>query len=80
MIRCCLCGRPLNPFEPYKRRNGRRNPLAPTLEHHQPLSQGGAVFQPAGPDDWAHRRCQDRQGAQLRNARAAHPDNNSRSW
>lgn len=77
VIRCCLCGRPLNPFEPWR---GGRNPLAPTLEHAHKISDGGRVFQGNGPDMFAHKRCQDRQGAQVRNARARRPTDHSREW
>lgn len=76
-IRCCLCHEPLNPLEPY---NGGRNPLAPTIEHDTPLSSGGGVFQSNDEHHWAHRGCQSRQGAQIRNARAARPRPQSRNW
>lgn len=80
-IRCCLCPEPLDPFQPW---NGGRNPRAPTLEHATKLSDGGPVFQPNGPDAWAHKLCQDRQGAETRNARrkarAKRTRLNSRSW
>lgn len=77
IIACCLCGYRLDPFQPYDRG---RNPWAPTLEHAQPLSSGGALFQPAGPGNWAHKLCQSKQGAELRNARAARTNNPSRNW
>lgn len=83
-ILCRLCGKPLDPFQPY---DGGRNPLAPTLEHVEALSEGGAVFQPTGPDRWAHKLCQDRQGAGMTNRRKAakasrtsRPRINSRRW
>ncbi len=76
-ITCCLCHQPLDPFQPYQQG---RNPLAPTIEHATPLSSGGPVYQDNGPDAWAHRGCQSRQGAQIRNARAARPRPQSRRW
>lgn len=77
VITCCLCAKPLDPFQPYARG---RNPLAPTLEHATPLSSGGPLYQPNGPDMWAHRGCQSSQGARLKNARAQRPAFNSRRW
>lgn len=77
-IACCLCGKPLDPFQPY---NGGRNPKAPTIEHRQALANGGALFQSNGPDSWAHRGCQSRQGAELRNTRRQPAARiNSRRW
>ncbi len=77
-ITCCLCRQPLDPFQPY---SGGRNPLAPTLEHGQPLAKGGALFQPNGPDRWAHKGCQSKQGGQLATERRQpRPRINSRRW
>lgn len=79
-ITCCLCDQPLDPFQPW---NGGRNPLAPTLEHDRKLSDGGPLFQPNGPDHWAHKLCQDRQGqaaSTARKTRKTTPTNNSRRW
>ena len=77
VITCCLCRQPLDPFQPHNRG---RNPLAPTLEHATPLSSGGPLYQPNGPDMFAHKICQDRQGQQIATARRARSNINSRRW
>jgi hypothetical protein len=78
VIRCRLCGQSLDPYQPY---DGGRNPWAPTLEHRQPLSQGGSLFQDNGPDSWAHKLCQSRQGQEMRRATSRQgPRRNSRRW
>lgn len=77
-ITCCLCGQPLDPFQPY---NGGRNPAAPSLEHADHLAHGGPILQPNGPDNWAHKLCQDRQGATITNQRRTTRERpNSRNW
>lgn len=76
-IICCLCDQPLDPFQPT---NAGRNPLAPTLEHATPLSSGGPLYQPNGPDRWAHRGCQSSQGGQISSTRKARTSTNSRRW
>jgi hypothetical protein len=79
-ITCCLCGQPLDPLQPYQ---GGRNLLAPTIEHAQPMSSGGPLYQSNSPDMWAHRGCQSSQGGRIasdRRSTAAQPQVNSRRW
>jgi 5-methylcytosine-specific restriction endonuclease McrA len=80
---CWLCGRPCNLAEPYRLPDGRMNPAHVTLEHITPLHHGGALMDPANAAI-AHRGCQNRQGAQIRNAAPVPtiqgPRRNSRRW
>ena len=58
---CCLCGGAID-YDAHH-----MHPLAFTVEHRHKLSQGGAYIQDT--DVPAHRRCQSRQGAIVRNRR-----------
>lgn len=79
-VLCVLCGHPLNPFAPYLAPGTqRRNPAAPTIEHRHKLSDGGHVLN-FGPDDLAHRSCNDRQGQATATARKNRPTIHTRNW
>lgn len=68
---CRLCGQPID----YRLRHP--DPMAWTLEHIVPLSEGGPLLDTANYAS-AHRRCQDKQGGRIaRNIANATP---SRRW
>jgi 5-methylcytosine-specific restriction endonuclease McrA len=71
---CWICGHniPANV-------DGRRHPLAFTLDHEEPLSKGGSLLDPANARS-AHRRCNSSRGNRTTTRPKAAPQRASRRW
>jgi 5-methylcytosine-specific restriction endonuclease McrA len=71
---CWICGHniPANV-------DGRRHPLAFTLDHEMPLSKGGSLLDPANARS-AHRRCNSSRGNRATTRPKAAPQRASRRW